>query len=201
MSEKTAYEELLGELEVLAKAQDNDDAMIQAAAGEGEGEPDDDEEQQGAGEGEGEGEPDDDELMGKSFTAVIAGQEVEAIDGTGLVKALMTKIDDRESGFAKVMGAAVALIKSQGEQINLLKSEVARIGNEGRGRRSALTVHEKPAQSGIDTQPQLTAGELMAKANSAADAGRITWREAAQVDTALRLGQAPDSGLLSRIVQ
>lgn len=205
MSEqKTAYAELIGELETMAKAMNDgkeDDAKIQAAAGEaGDGaaasEPDGDEDGDDM-DGDGDG----DEPMGKSFTAVIDGREVEAFDGTTLVKSLMDKVETSEADMVKAMTAAVDLIKAQGKEIALLKSEVARIGGTGQGRKSALNIHEKPAPAGSETQPQVTAGDILAKANSAAEAGKITWREASKIDTAIRMGQAPDSALLSRIVQ
>ena len=201
---KPAYLELLGELETLAKAMSDNkeaDKKIQAAADaggvEGHEEPDGDEDEDEDKEGDGDG----DEPMGKSFTAVIDGKEVEAVDGTALVKSLMAKVDGNETVMAKALSTTVDMLKSLRDEVQFLKSEVARVGGQGAGRKSTLNIHEKPAPAGSNPQPQVTAGEIMAKANSAAEAGRITWREVASIDASIRMGQTPDSGLLSRIVQ
>jgi len=208
----SAFSELLQELETLAKAMpagDEDDAKIKTAAGENaeHGEPDGDEDGEDKdedGDGEDEGMP-----MGKSFTATIEGKEVDAIDGTELVKALIGKIDATETDMAKALGATVDLLKStsatvnaQAKEIALLKSQVAAIGNQGAGRKTMLSITDKPV-AGVTDQaaPGMTAESLMAKAQSAAEQGKITWREAAMVDGALRNQQVPDSALLSKFMQ
>jgi hypothetical protein len=218
----SAYAELLKELqdmETLAKAMPNegaDDAKIKAAAAAGEaGEADGDEETDEEREEREEREAREDEEgkdegdpMGKSFTATINGEEVEAIDGTALVKALMGRIDESESDLAKALGAAVSMLKStsatvtkQAKEISLLKSQVAAIGSQGAGRKTTLSISDKAVAGVADKAPSLTAEAIMAKAYAAADKGRITWREAALVDGALRAQQVPDSGLLSKIMQ
>lgn len=210
----SAFAELLQELETLAKAMsagDEDDAKIKAAAGdnaEGHTEPDGDEDGEDNdedGDGEDEGMP-----MGKSFSATIDGKEVEAIDGTELVKALIGKIDANETDMAKALGVTVDLLKStsatvkaQAESIALLKSQVAELGNQGVGRKTTLSINDKPVAGVTDMAKSdgLTAESLMAKANAAAEQGKITWREAALVDGALRAQQVPDSSLLSKFMQ
>lgn len=208
----SAFAELLQELETLAKAMpagDEDDAKIKAAAGDNaEGEPDGDEDGKDKdkdGDGEDEGMP-----MGKSFSATIDGKEVEAIDGTELVKALIGKIDANETDMAKALGVTVDLLKStsatvkaQAESIALLKSQVAELGNQGVGRKTTLSINDKPVAGVTDMAKSdgLTAESLMAKANAAAEQGKITWREAALVDGALRAQQVPDSSLLSKFMQ
>ncbi len=206
----SAFAELLQELETLAKAMpagDEDDAKIKAAAGE-DGEPDGDENGEDV-DADGDDKEDEGMPMGKSFTATIEGKEVDAIDGTELVKALIGKIDATETDMAKALGATVDLLKStsatvnaQAKEIALLKSQVATIGNQGAGRKTTLSITDKPV-AGVTDQaaPGMTAESLMAKAQSAAEQGKITWREAAMVDGALRNQQVPDSALLSKFMQ
>lgn len=210
----SAFAELLQELETLAKAMpagDEDDAKIKAAAGDNaEGEPDGDEDGEDTdGDGDGKGE-DEGMPMGKSFAATIDGKEVEAIDGTELVKALIGKIDATETDMAKALGATVDLLKStsatvkaQAESIALLKSQVAELGKQGVGRKTTLSITDKPVAGVTDLAKSdgLTAETLMAKANAAAEQGKITWREAALIDGALRAQQVPDSSLLSKFMQ
>ena len=212
----SAFAELLQELETLAKAMpagDEDDAKIKAAAGdnaEGHAEPDGDADgKDKAGDGDGKDE-DEGMPMGKSFSATIDGKEVEAVDGTELVKALIGKIDATETDMAKALGATVDLLKStsatvkaQAESIALLKSQVAELGKQGVGRKTTLSITDKPVAGVTDMAKSdgLTAETLMAKANAAAEQGKITWREAALVDGALRAQQVPDSSLLSKFLQ
>ena len=210
----TAMQELLKELETIAKAMpgdgDADDAKIRAAAGEEKGEEkgekeETEEERKEREEREAE-DAKGEEAMGKSFTAVVDGKEVEAIDGTELVKSLMARIDTGETDMAKALGTAVSLLKatttkldSQGNEIALLKSQIAEIGNQGTGRRTILNINEKPVAGINDKGPEITPETIMAKATAAADQGVITYRQAAFIDGSLRAGQLPDRGLLTKI--
>lgn len=201
--------ELLAELETLAKAlpgkddQEDKDIMEAAEAAKiAEGaDPDDDEDDE-------EEDEDDIEPMGKSFKAVIDGEEKDVVDGTVLVKSLISRMDSESSVMAKAMGEAVGLIKAQGEMLKsqaesiaLLKSDIARIGGTGAGRKSALNVHEKtgPADA-AQTQQSVTPAQLMAKAESAMKTGAITGRDLAIADVCIRNNEPLDPGLLTRIM-
>lgn len=200
--------ELLAELETLAKAlpgkDDQDDKDILEAAeaakiAEGDdpdGDPDEDEDE------------DDIEPMGKSFKAVIDGEEKDVVDGTELVKSLISRMDSESGVMAKAMGQAVELIKTQGEMLKsqaesiaLLKSDIARIGGTGAGRKSALNVYEKtgPADA-AQIQQSVTPAQLMAKAESAMKTGAITGRDLAIADVCIRNNEPLDPGLLTRIM-
>lgn len=188
-----AFQQLLDEMETLAKAMptndEDEDEKILDAAGEGDGDPTDDDKDE-----DDEGEP-----LGKSFMAVIDGKEVEAIDGTTLVKALMTKVDDSEQTIAKALGQAVDLIKSQGKEINLLKSQVERIGDQGRGRKAVLSVHEKPAAGVPDVPDKVSAPEILSKALEAHGKGRLSSIDVSVIEGCLGRNMEVPNHLLSRL--
>lgn len=202
------FDELLGELETLAKAQpadDGDDKIVAAAAdggGQVDGKPDGDEGMGGAGDGDGdEGKP-----MTKSFKVTLAdGSVVEAQDGTELVKALQDRVEETEGVLAKALDTAVALIKSQGEQIAALSGKVKALSSEGKGRKAVLSVVEKPA-AGTDlakstAEQGMKPEEFMAKALDAQRDGRLTGIEVATAEAYLNRGQPVPANIIERVVK
>jgi hypothetical protein len=206
-----SFEKLLGELEELQALQkseaadndlggDEDDKKIAEAAdtsNANEKEPDGDE------DGEGKGDDDGDEPMGKSFAFTLdSGEVVEAIDGTELVKSLMGRIDNQEQSMQKAIGIALDLIKSQGAQITLLKSELTTLGNAGRGRKTVVSVAEKPAPEAMQkSEPSGVSGEeFMAKALTAQASGRITGLQVSIAETALQKGLAVPADIVNKVL-
>jgi hypothetical protein len=202
-------EGLTADNEALAKAlptaDGEDDEKIQAAAADG-----DDKSQENA-DADDKGGEDKDEPMAKSFKVKLAdGTEVEAEDGTALVKALTDRLDATEGTMAKALGGAVALIKSQSailkQQGDLLKSlteQVKKLGGEGRGRKATVVVTEKQTDTTLakgGQQDGITPQEFMLKANSAFEAGKLTGRELNTVDVCLRNGWAIEPALIQKIV-
>jgi hypothetical protein len=57
----------------------------------------------------------------------------------------------------------------------------------------------RPSASLVNSAPMLSRGELLAKAQIAAAAGRITWREVAEIETAVNAGRLPDQEGMARI--
>ena len=203
-----SFEKLLEELDVMAKAMSEeenkqDDENIQAAAEEGHA----DEEADEAGDHE---EPDGDEdengeePMGKSFAFTLEdGTVVEAMDGTELVKSMMTRFESTESAMTKALGAAVDLIGKQGDMIKSLQADMKKLAGEGRGRKAVVSVAEKvPAgQTMAKSEPSgLTVQEFFAKAEAAFSAGRISGQELTAIDVARRSGMAIDQGLVAKVV-
>lgn len=218
-----SFEKLLQELDELSDLQksapadmdgDADDANIAAAAEEGEGE----------GEGEGHAEPDGDEGLGgegdgdgdeapmaKSYRFTLEdGEEIDAIDGTELVKSLVDRFDSQEATLSKALGGVVELIRSQGETIraqgDLIKSlsaDMKRLGNEGRGRKAVVSVAEKPAAETplAKSEPDgMNASEFMAKALSAQQAGRITGLQVSIAEASLNKGLPVPQNIVSRVL-
>ena len=204
------FDELLGELETLAKAQPagGDDKIVAAAAeggGQGEGEMSEEEraaaeaaaaEAAAAGEGG---------KMAKSFEVTLAdGTKVQAQDGTELVKALQERLETNETVMAKALETAVALIKSQGERIEALSGKLAAIGGEGKGRKAVLTVVEKPAGTPMaksTTEEGMKPEEFMAKALDAQKLGRITGIEVATAEAYLNRGQPVPANIIASVLK
>lgn len=208
-----SFEKLLGELEELQALQkseaadndlggDEDDKKI-AEAAESSNADDNEKEPDGDENGEVEGDDDGDEPMGKSFAFTLdSGEVVEAIDGTELVKSLMGRIDSQEENMHKAMNIALDLIKSQGTQITLLKSELAKIGNAGRGRKTVVSVAEKPAPETMQkSEPAGVSGEeFMAKCLSAQSAGKLTALQVSIAETSLQKGLAVPADIINKVL-
>lgn len=150
--------------------------------------------------------------MTKSLQVTLAdGSVVEAEDGTELVKSLFERFDAQEDSLVKALGGTLNLVKAQGEQLvaqgNLIKSlqaEVARIGNQGAGRKTLVTVHEQVNTMTKSMQPEQkgpTKEEIMAKSNAAFSAGRITGQEFTMIDVAMRSGFEIDPALAAKVMQ
>ena len=216
------YEKLLEELETMAKAMPGDegadDDKIQAAAAaanpdaDGDGENDvtgDDlspEGSEGLGD-EGEGDGDDEETMGKSFAHTLEdGTELEAIDGTELVKSLMARVESNEGTVMKALGTAVDLLGKQGDMIKSLQDEVKKLAGEGRGRKTVVSVSEKPVAGATMAKSQgaadgLSANEFMAKALAAQASGRLTGLDVARAESALNKGLPVPQDVVNRVIQ
>lgn len=211
-----SFDKLLEELDVLAKSygdDDSDDTKIQAAADAGNTDSDDD----GVDDQDEHNEPDGDEngvdndndgdgVMGKSFAFTLDdGTEMEAIDGTELVKSLMNRIETNESSIHKALGSAVELISKQGAMIKSLQAEVKALAGGGRGRKAVVSIVEKPAAGDLtksqSTEPTMTGTEFMAKALAAQAAGRLTGIDVARAESYLNKGMAVPADIMARVTQ
>jgi hypothetical protein len=202
-AQASAFDALLGELETMTKAlpaDDGSDKKIQAAAecgGEGgEGEDDDDDKEGG-------------EVMGKSMMVTIDGKQVEAQDGTELVKSLIARCDDTEDVIAKALTSVVNLVKAQDvrakaqdELIKSLQGDLKRIGGEGKGRKTLLSITESTSVLAKAEDTGLSAVEFMAKANVAFEAKRISGADLNFIDVALRERKANviDQSLVAKVL-
>ncbi len=210
-----SYEALLEELETLQKSMDqgdSDDEKIAAAAAAGDDDEDDEHDEPDGDEGMGgEGDGDGDEgPMVKSFSFQLdTGEVVEAVDGTELVKSLQNEVallkSERETAASqseKVFQAVLGQLKSQGQLIKSLSAQLEKLSSEGRGRKSIAAPSAAMAKSmGADANAGgLTPDRLLAKANAAFDAGRISGKELTVIDVSLRHGAALDDGLMARVL-
>lgn len=220
-----SFDKLLEELETLQKAIPADegaadDERIEAAAAEGNPDADgdglndvtgqavdaedadvDDEKRDGEGEGEGDEVP-----MGKSFSLKLDdGTEIEAVDGTQLVKSLMARVEASEEQAAKGLEMAVSLLKQQGEMIKSLQGQVAKLANEGRGRKTVVSIAEKksvaePLQKS-QSDEGIPVGEFMAKCLSLQAAGKLTGLDVARAESALNKGLPVPADIMARVTQ
>lgn len=209
-----SFENLLSELqqmsaeqETLSKAlptvEGKDDEKIRAAAAEaGDGEGKDDKDGK---DGKGGKDCGDGEQMGKSLGTVTleSGEQVDAIDGTELVKSLLTRVETTEGQVQKALEGAVSLIKSQGAMIKSLSEQVGKLADTGRGRKTVLTVTEKKSVGEttlVKSESGMTPVEFMAKSNAAFTAGKITGKDLTVIDVCLREGHTVDAGLISKVM-
>lgn len=207
------FDKLLGELDILAKATcKTDDKKIAVAAEEGtKADPDDDDD-------------DDDEAKGgkktmaKSLTVTLAdGSVVEAEDGTELIKALQTQLEETIEGVSKTeaamlkgLTAAVGLIKgqgemlkSQGETIATLQTQITKLSGEGRGRKAVVTLADRTSATEEMNKSEgkgIAAAELMTKATEKFGEGKITGLELSTLEASLNRGIVPPPEFVRRIV-
>lgn len=204
------FEKLAEDLETLAKSQlgagDDADADEKIAAAA-------DESAVGAGDGGGSGGSDDDddeddEVLGKSFSAERGGERVRVFDATELIKSMGERLETIEMADAenrmhlgKSMGLIADMLKSQAEEIATLKKSISELGNEGRGRKTVLSVTEKTVTTlaKSDDAPVVGNAELMAKCLSAQKAGRLTGIDVARANVAVESGMAVPQDILARL--
>lgn len=179
---------LQGETETMAKslpAAGDDDENIQAAAGENaadEGDENPDAGADKAGENADEAETGDEggEEMGKSFSFTLEnGEVIEAVDGTELVKSLITRIDSTETDTKAAIDGLFGLVKSQAELIKSMHADMHKLASSGKGRKAVLSIAEKnvaPAteQMNKSLQPEgMTHKEFFSKALTLQGQGKL----------------------------
>lgn len=209
------FEKLLGEIadlgaeqEAMTKALPADDGKdenkIQAAAAEG-GSDGDADDQGGASDGDADDKGEDGKPMAKSFKLTLEdGTEIEAQDGAELVKSLQARIDKNEEDMAKALGSAVELIKGQASMIKSLSERVTKLSGEGRGRKTVLSVVEKPAPETPLTKSEpagMSPDVFFAKAMAAQKDGRISGTDIAIAEASLNRGEAIPTHIIQRVVQ
>ena len=200
-----SFDELLKSLQqvadgaaTLAKAApaDGDDEAVAAAAKDSgvtapEGNPEDD-------ENEGEGQE-----FGKSLGADASGAEM--IDATELVKSMLTRQDATDGVLAKAMTSMVGAMSKQNELIKSLQSEVRALAGQGRGRKTMVTIADKPGVADVLTKSEaaeegkITTGELLAKSHAAHAAKKISGVELNTIDVCLRNNWPIDAGILQKV--
>jgi hypothetical protein len=163
--------------------------------------------------GAGDGDADDKggETLGKSFSATTEdGETKEFIDGTELVKSLMSRIETNESESVAVMGQLGDLIKSQsqmlqsqGQLIKSLQEQVSSLGSEGRGRKATVSLVQKPSQEQMAKSQagseEMTGPQFLAKCLQAQAAGRLTGMDVSRAQIALNSGVNVPADIVSRV--
>mgnify|MGYP000308300592 CR=1 FL=1 len=187
-----------------------DEKKIQAAAedgGLGDGGADD-----AGGKSDVDADDKDGAPMAKSFKMTLEdGTEVEAMDGTELVKALSARVEvmeQNEGQMTKALESAVALIGGQRDLIKSLAARVEKLSGEGRGRKAVVSISEKADTTAAATSQMaksltpdgMTPETFFAKALDAQKAGRITATDISVAETYLNKGQAIPASLVSRVM-
>lgn len=186
-----------------------------AAAGDEGGEKD-----KGEGEDANNGDAD---YFGKSFQVTLPdGTTADAYDGTAAIEALTARVDKLTAQLdgvaagdemAKSLGADMAkalgsvtgtmkglqeIVTKQGELIKSLSGDITALRGSGTGRKAVLDVHEQRAIT--PTKPEgATQGEVMAKAMTAQEAGKITALDVARIESRFGRGEPIPADLLALI--
>lgn len=204
--ETNQFEQLVAELDTMAKAlpADNgeDDEKIQAAAAEGGGDGDDDD--MGGkpdGDADDEGKP-----VAKSFTLTLEdGTTMEAVDGAEMVKSLQEQVSGLEGNMVKAMGAAVDLIKKQGDMLKSLTAQVAKLSGTGAGRKAVVSITEKAPAAGeqmTKSEPQgVSPNEFMAKAMEAFNVGKLTSLQIATAEACINRGEKIPDAIVTTVLR
>ena len=194
--EEGGFAALLADLDTLAKAMpaggkdandDDEDETIEAAAEDGEGDEGDD-----AGEGNQDQPAAKGDPFGKAFEVTLAdGTKAQALDGTAMMKslhdenvALRTRADDLQTALVSVGSLLKSLHAGQTKSDALIKSlrtDVAKLGGQGSGRRAVLTLQEKRASTAEVAPAAPTQDEIMAKALSLQTAGKLVGSDVSRV--------------------
>lgn len=206
--------------ELLKALQDTDEdaaATLAKAEAEEAMEAEDDEDKKGEGEGKGEG---DDaaiaaaaadgakpgtEEFGKSFEFVDAdGKKHQGVDATALVKSLMDRQEATDDTLAKALTTMTGTLQKQGELIKSMAAQIKDLSSQGRGRKTVLSVSEKP-DAGTMAKSEgasdgMTAEQFFAKANAAFDAGKLTGRELTVIDVCKRSNQPIEQSLIQKVL-
>ena len=161
------------------------------------------------GPSDGDEDNEDEPPMKKSFTVSLPdGTEAEALDGDELIKSFTDQVAglraETNAALAQVataLGRSTKLIKSLREQNTALAAQVTALGNSSRGRKSALTVHERPmvGDQSLAKAEGISPRDLMAKALSAQQAGRLTGSQVAEIDAYAARGLAIPESLLAKL--
>lgn len=201
------------ETETMSKAMsdadgaDDSDEKIQGAAADG-GDGDDEGADAGAadggegGDGDGDGDDDDgDEQMGKSFMLQLEdGSEVEAFDGTEMLKSLQAQLKANDERSSQALEQAVGLVRKQGDMLKSLQEKVASLQNAGRGRKAVVSVADAGKEP-LKKSEDMPANEFMAKALTAQKEGRITGLDVSRMESYLNKGLALPQDLVDKVFQ
>lgn len=163
-----------------------------------------------------------DAALTKSFVVTDAdGTEHEAIDATDLLKSLNTEMGllkvqtgAQEETLQKsidtlaeaIVGKLGAIVDAQAAQDKLLKSlseQVETIQGSGRGRKSTLTIVDKPDASTLqksEQAPAMDADEFMAKAMTAQKEGRISGIDVCAAENFINNGMEVPKEIVKRVL-
>lgn len=206
------FDSLIAELDTLAKSQPTMDDVqkIQTAAGEA-GENDDDPDNDGdaSRDNDGDGDGEGGKPMAKSFRVMGAtGEEIEAFDGGELIKSLIDQQAQQGEQMTKALQGVVGHIGRQDALLKSLIEQVAVLSAQGRGRKSALAVHDRGAAA--EQQPLakggqsegMTCDQVLAKASALYQQGKggFTALDISGLEARRNRGEPPPAHLVERVI-
>ena len=105
-----------------------------------------------------------------------------------------------------VIVVLIGLVVFMGLKNKSLQDEVKKLAGEGRGRKTVVSVSEKPVAGATVAKSQgaadgLSANEFMAKALAAQASGRLTGLDVARAESALNKGLPVPQDVVNRVIQ
>jgi hypothetical protein len=143
--------------------------------------------------------------MAKSMTATGAdGEEVEVVDATEMLKSLQDGLNAQGDVLAKALSTMTTAMQKQGEVIKSLHAKVEALSSQGRGRKTVVSVVERPAPAGTmakstEADAGVTSQEFMAKCLSAQAAGKLTAFDVSRAEVAINNGVAVPADIVSAV--
>jgi len=200
----TVYEELLDELEALAKAMPEADEDVNSSEDEEineHAEPDADEEGGPAdGDEDEESEADPEKPMAKSLTLTLEdGSVVDAVEGIDFLMSIQHQLDANLEGSGKVFKSISSQLKEQALLIKSMKSEVAALRAEGRGRKTAVVSMAGVPEESMAKSVPVSHGDILAKCLDAQKSGRLTALEVSIAESYLNRGMAVPDRIVSAL--
>lgn len=144
--------------------------------------------------------------MAKALRVTLAdGTEAEAFDADELLKSFTARLDAGDANLIKALGPIAGLLKAQNDTIVNLATLVKSMGNQGAGRKTVLTVVEKPATTvalakSTPTEEGLTPDEFMTKAMSMCEAGKLSGNDVAMAESSLNSGKPIPAHIVTRVM-
>lgn len=202
LEELTSVAEQTSTLAKSLPADGEDDKAIQAAAADGEADENPEDADDGAADEEAEEAETDDKPMAKSLT--IDGEEMEVIDGEVIMKSLNamgTRLTSNEEVMAKALSSVTQLVTQQNTMIKSLSDKVEKLSGQGKGRKTVLAIHERPAPATLAKSEDkgMTGQQIMAKSLAAQGSGKLTGLEVARVEQHLNLGLPVPTDILAKL--
>lgn len=145
-----------------------------------------------------------DEPFGKSFPVTLEdGRVEEAFDATEMLKSMSTRLEAAEAASTQygtdldvaredltksltVTSQLFDIVKAQDGLIKSLRADVARIGAQPTGRRTAVTIAERSPAVVVNDKPSNE--QVMAKAMSLVGGGGLSSSDIATVEMSLQRG-------------
>lgn len=147
----------------------------------------------------------DGQEFGKSMGFDADGNEL--VDATNLFKSLLTRQGGTETALAQALTTVTGVVSTQNRLIKSLSDKVDALGGQGRGRKTMLSISEKPGLGDMTKSAagegaedgKITQADLLAKSNAAYAAGKLSGVELNTIDVCLRSGWSIDPGILRKV--
>lgn len=149
---------------------------------------------------------DEEQIFSKALSVVdAAGNPVDAIDATDLIKSLQDKVGEQDTVLAKALGGIGTILKTQNTLIKSLRDDMAKLAGQGAGRKAVFMAIDKPGvgdmakSMGAADEGKLSVEDFFVKANTAFDGQKITGHELNTISVCIRQNVPIDPALIRKV--